>query len=283
MSLELLDDAFGDARNASAMARASNLAYLTQDEGAAGFRADFDMKAQLFSQGNTQAFVAENEKAIVVAFRGTEAPTSLEGIKDWLLTDAVNLLILPEGDIGTDFAAAGVGARFHHGFMAALAQIWNPVVTAVEAESARKERPIWVTGHSLGGALAQLAAWRFSRKFIAVHQVYTFGGPMVGNDIARQAFDRDFAGKIFRYVNAPDLVPKLPTISLIANAYDHCEKEVALSGAGGSAFDFLKELGGKSVQGLLNGSLMDDIWQVLKDRMGAHDIANYTKLVRPKD
>ena len=62
--------------------------------------------------------------------------------------------------------------------MTALGQIWGPLATAIEAEMDRKERPLWITGHSLGGALAQLAAWRLNRKFISVHQVYTFGGGM---------------------------------------------------------------------------------------------------------
>jgi hypothetical protein len=278
MSFELIDDAGGDPRNARALAVASNLAYLSADAGSQAFRDRFAMTARLFSVGNTQCFLAEHDRALVLAFRGTEAPTSLEGIKDWLLTDAVNLLILPEGEIGTDFAAAGVGARFHLGFMTALKDIWPPVLEAVEAEMKRKERPLWVTGHSLGGALAQLAAWRLNRKFVAVHQVYTYGAPMVGNDVAANAFDREFPDQIFRYVNAPDLVPQLPTVSLIANAYTHCKVEKALAGAGGSAFAFLQELAGRAVQGLLNASLRDDIWQLLTERIGAHDIANYEKL-----
>ena len=83
--------------------------------------------------------------------------------------------MVPEGRLGTDFAAAGVGARFHKGFIAALAMVWDPLLAAVEAELKRAERPLWVTGHSLGGALALLSAWLFHRKFISVHQVYTFG------------------------------------------------------------------------------------------------------------
>jgi len=33
-----------------------------------------------------------------------------------------------------------------------------------------------------------------------VHQIYTFGAPMIGNDLAAEAFDREFPGRIFRYV-----------------------------------------------------------------------------------
>lgn len=280
MSLELFADAAGDARNAEALAVASNHAYYAADEGAAAFRGDLGVDAKLISVGNTQVFVGENDDHILAAFRGTEAPTSLEGIKDWLLTDAVNLLILPDGQLGTDFVAAGVGARFHLGFMKALADIWGPLAESVNAAMEKKERPLWITGHSLGGALAQLAAWRFGRQFVQVHQVYTFGAPMVGNQVATDAFDRELSGKIYRYVNAPDLVPTLPTVSLIANSYGHCQKEMLLGGKAGSALDFLKEFGGKAVNGLLTATLIDDLWQCLKTRVGAHDIVGYRALVK---
>ena len=98
-----------------------------------------------------------------------------------------------------------------------------------------KERPLWITGHSLGGAVALLAAWRLQRNFMAVQEVVTFGAPMIGNDAASHAFGREFAGKIFRYVDLEDLVPHLPTVSLIANAYSHCKSEVALSAAEAAA------------------------------------------------
>ena len=75
-----------------------------------GFREHLGLDARLISVDNTQVYLAENDKAMVVAFRGSQAPTTLDGLKDWLLTNANNYLILPEGQIGTDFAAAGVGA-----------------------------------------------------------------------------------------------------------------------------------------------------------------------------
>jgi hypothetical protein len=279
MPLQLVEDALGDPRNAEALALASDIAYLAEAEGAERYRSELGLEAQLFSVGNTQAYVGSNDDHIVVAFRGTEAPTTIDGLKDWLLTDALNLLVVPEGRLGTDLAAAGVGARFHQGFVTALGDIWDPVFAAVDAEMKKKERPLWVTGHSLGGALALLASWLFLRKMIAVHQIYTYGGPMIGNKEAAAAFDREFAGKVFRFVNGPDPVPKLPTVSLVANHYLHCEKEIGLgesaAAAAGSALQFFKELAGKTVDGVLNATIIDDIWNNLKERVGAHAMENY--------
>jgi hypothetical protein len=279
MSHELIEDAGGDPRNARSMALISDLAYLPEAEGKAGLREHFNLDAQFFSIGNTQAYVAKNENHIVVAFRGTEAPTSLEGLKDWLLTDARNLLIVPEGRLGTDLAAAGVGARFHQGFVNATSDIWDPVAQAVAAEMKKADRPLWVTGHSLGGALALISTWLFLRRTIPVHQTYTYGAPMIGNEIAAKAFDREFAGKIFRYTNLLDPVPKLPTLSLIANEYLHCEKEMCLGEKTTDTADFLQGLAGQAVEGVLNLTIIDNIWKGLLARVGAHAMDNYRNLV----
>ena len=88
------------------------LAYLDEPEGPAQFRDRLGLNARLISVGNTQVYVAQGDRTIVVAFRGSQAPTSLDGLKDWLLTNANNYLIIPEGRIGTDFAAAGVRTGF---------------------------------------------------------------------------------------------------------------------------------------------------------------------------
>ncbi len=160
MSTSLDSARSGDARNALVLARACELAYYGEPEGPARFRSELGLDAKLISVDNTQVYVAQNDQAIVVAFRGSEAPNTLDGFKDWLLTNANNYLILPEGRAGTDFAAAGVGARFHRGFVEALEMVWGPLSTAADEALKAKERPLWVTGHSLGGALALLAAWR---------------------------------------------------------------------------------------------------------------------------
>lgn len=279
MPLPLVEDAFGDPRNAIAMSLASDLAYLAEAPGAEGFRNELGLEAKLFSVGNTQAYVATSDEHIVVAFRGTEAPTSIEGLKDWLLTDALNLLMVPEGRLGTDLAAAGVGARFHQGFVTAIADIWEPVFAAVDAEMKKAERPLWITGHSLGGALAMFAAWLFQRKMINVHQVYTFGAPMIGNADAIQAFDREFPNKVFRYVNGPDPVPKLPLMSVLANQYLHCQKEMSLGEAAAAASGGFKEFASKTVDGILNATIIDEIWTSMKGRISAHGMDNYRALV----
>jgi hypothetical protein len=275
MPLELYEGARGDIRNARYLALASDLAYFPQAEGGPKFKEQLGLDAQLFSVGNTQCYVGTNEKHIVVAFRGTESPTTIDGLKDWLLNDAVNLLIQPTGPLAAEFVAAGVGARWHMGFITAINAVWDSVFAKVNEEVEKDDRNVWVTGHSLGGALALLGGWLMNRKAISVHQIYTFGAPMVGNEAVAKAFDTEFANKVFRYVNTQDPIPKLPTLSLIANQYLHCQKEMGLGDAAASAAAFFQDFASKAVDGVLSGKLIDDVWAGVKARLEAHSMVKY--------
>ena len=75
------------------------------------------------------------------------------------------------------------GCSVHVGFN----QGFNSVKTKVEAiiEQLRDQypdTPILVTGHSLGGALAVMAAAHLHNKYSLVEKLYTLGQPRVGND-----------------------------------------------------------------------------------------------------
>jgi hypothetical protein len=281
MALELHEDFFGDPQNALFLATASNLAYEPPEVGEPAFREQLGLEATLYQAGNTQAYVGTNAEHIVVAFRGTESPATLDGLKDMLLNDARNLLIVPTGRLGTDFIAAGVGARMHQGFINGLAEIWDSISERVSAELKASERPLWLTGHSLGGALALLAGWLFLRRFINIHQIYTFGAPMIGNKEATAAFDRELKGKIFRYVNTEDPVPQLPTLSLLANEFCHCDKEMALgTPCEGS---YWAGIGGALTDDLLKGQGLDAVWDFIRNRVGAHLLTKYLESIRAKN
>jgi hypothetical protein len=284
MSQQLVEDAFGDPRNAVALANACQIAYGTEDAGRAAFESDLGLgNAKLIGVDNTQVFVADNDDHLVVAFRGSQEPTSLDGIKDWLLTNAYNLLVPPAGPLSTEFLAAGVDCRWHAGFIAAIADVWGPLHAEVDARQKAKGRCLWVTGHSLGGALALLGAWLLKRKFLDVHQVYTFGAPMVGNKAVAAALDREFPGKIFRYVNSPDPVPLLPMMSLVSNEFAHCDKPMALGATEEAAnlIAYLSSSAGEVAGGVLAGDVADRVWGAVKGKVLAHLLDDYRKLLGP--
>ena len=95
--------------------------------------------------------------------------------------------------------------------------------------------PVYVTGHSLGGALASLAALDIA----AAHPrrrllVYTFGAPMVGDRRFAAQF-RAACPRAFRVVNEMDPVPKMPYTFL--GFYEHGPKEVVIDGLGNMILD----------------------------------------------
>ena len=75
--------------------------------------------------------------------------------------------------------------------------------------------PIYITGHSLGGALAQIATAILGNDRIAA--CYTFGSPRVGNYI----FDLWVKPPSYRVINYADIVPQVPIPVPFVMPYRH--------------------------------------------------------------
>ena len=118
----------------------------------------------------------------VLVFRGTE-----QELQDYV-HDA-DLLLVP---------AFGGSVRVHRGFKRALNSVW----TRVESALRNCACPVFFTGHSLGAALATLAAARWKPS-----GVYAFGSPRVG-DAAFVASIRSIP--VFRIVHGSDVVTTVP-------------------------------------------------------------------------
>ncbi|MGA2619748.1 MAG: lipase family protein [Thermoguttaceae bacterium] len=144
-------------------------------------------KAATFTFGLFHGFVAPMDEITVLAFRGTDS------IQNWL-TDGQAAQI-------TDPAYPG---QVHQGFARALTEIW-PGLTQILPRPA-SATAVWVTGHSLGAALATLAAVRLRAAGFAVRAVYTFGSPRVGDP----DFYRAYTPVAYRFVNNNDIVPHVP-------------------------------------------------------------------------
>jgi hypothetical protein len=116
---------------------------------------------------------------------------------------------------------------------------------------------------------------------INVHQIYTFGAPMIGNQSAVTAFNREFRGKLFRYVNMNDPVPRLPMYSLVANEFAHCAEERLLGtqeSEGGESLVAWSMAQGV-VDEVMNATLLETIWNSVQGRVAAHGMDHYRKLL----
>jgi triacylglycerol lipase len=185
--------------NAWWLAEAALLAYA--DEGFA--RRQFGRaglgEVALVSKAGSQCYLAESRDVVIAAFRGTQVP------KPGVTTDAVRGLEETVRDFLADvdfrLVETEPGRFVHAGFKGALDSIWSDVEPRLLGH-ARARRPIWMTGHSLGAALATLAADRLR----GVQGLYVFGSPAVGD----RTFADAFPIRTFRIVHHRDIVARVP-------------------------------------------------------------------------
>src|SRR3954447_21195474 len=73
-----------------------------------------------------------------------------------------------------------------------------------------RDKPLFLTGHSMGGALAVLTACRLAKMGRPPAAVYTYGAPRVGD----RAFCAGYSIPTYRVVNRLGLVPEMPLASM---------------------------------------------------------------------
>ena len=183
--------------NALYLAHASAAAYEDAPEDYASFSRLRLARVRTFAGEDewTRGFVAARDDAVVIVFRGTDRP------KDWI----TNLSYAQ---------VEGYGGKVHRGFARALDSIWGEVLECVRSLRTEDQK-IWIAGHSLGGALATLAAKRLEPPY-APHAAYTFGQPRVGDP----AFAQGYRETLYRFVNNRDIATNFP-LPGIFNRYRH--------------------------------------------------------------
>lgn len=177
--------------NAWWLAELSRLAYRHDGVGSktcrdflreAGFAEVAFFSARVTGTGALLAINPAPNAYAVLSFRGTE-----QKIQDFL-HDADTWPV----------PAFGGSVRVHRGFKRALNSVWTPIAAALDGIDC----PVFYTGHSLGAALATLAAARRPPR-----AVYAYGSPRVG-DSRFVAMLRDVP--VFRIVYGSDVVATVP-------------------------------------------------------------------------
>ena len=154
-------------------------------------------QSEVITSGSMSAVVMSNKGCVVLAFRGTD----MTSMRDWFVDLRAT----------TDSVKYG---RVHRGFYRAWQGLRRDVVNTLRSHGA-SDKTFWVTGHSLGGALAGLYAYTetFERLLFRgprIARVITFGQPLFGNDEVSNVMRKEFLGRYFRVVNGLDIVATVP-------------------------------------------------------------------------
>ncbi|XP_020872701.1 uncharacterized protein LOC9304431 isoform X3 [Arabidopsis lyrata subsp. lyrata] len=169
-------------------------------------------------------------KRVVIAFRGTEQTKW----KD-LQTD---LMLVPTGlnpeRIGGDFKQE---VQVHSGFLSAYDSVRIRIISLLkmaigyidDVAECEDKWHVYVTGHSLGGALATLLALELSSSQLAKRgaitvTMYNFGSPRVGNKQFAEIYNQKVKDS-WRVVNHRDIIPTVPRLM----GYCHVAHPVYLS------------------------------------------------------
>jgi hypothetical protein len=143
----------------------------------------------------TAGAVLASPDLIVVVFRGTE------NLLDW----RTNMRLA--------WTELQGGVKVHTGFFRAYQPIRTRLFGKVIALLAEKSRPVYITGHSLGGALAVMATAELANHNEAgvrdsIAACYTFGCPKAGDG----SFDQYVKVPLYRITNGVDMVPAVPPV-----------------------------------------------------------------------
>ena len=138
---------------------------------------------KFYNVHGAQVHVVWNQDEMVICFRGTE-PSEFSDI-------TADLNAFPD--------RAQVGGWVHNGFQNELEKVWPNVNTMFRDNGKNKE--LFICGHSLGGAMATVAASRLNPTAL-----FTYGSPRVGT----KKFCANITCEHHRHVNNNDIVTKVP-------------------------------------------------------------------------
>lgn len=155
---------------------------------------------------DTQCYVMSDDKNIVVVFRGSES------LKDWFANFQTVYDPGPMQD-----------TKAHEGFQDSLFPAVIGITNLIDNADVTNKR-IWVTGHSLGGALSSLFAGMLIENKYEVYGLYTFASPRPGDGAFEKLLNDSVLGPHYRVVNYGDVVPHVPPEPF----YSHPGKRIIL-------------------------------------------------------
>jgi triacylglycerol lipase len=154
-------------------------------------------------------FVLQSPENSIIAFRGTQQTS------EWIQN------VLAQQVQHNDLSQFEFEGKVHRGFATLYGPIADQVIEA--AQQLDSSRPIYITGHSLGASLANLAAMDVAIRLPELRnqlRLYTYAGPRVGDVAFAEAHSR-LVPNNYRVVNMADSVPTAPPTSIGRLVFAH--------------------------------------------------------------
>lgn len=160
-------------------------------------------QVKVFGAGEpTFAVLLKSRDAAILAFRGTRV-SGFERLDIVFTRPWVDYEDL-KTDAGVALAPHPAEGKVHGGILSSFQRFWERHGTDVI--HAVGDLPLYITGHSLGGALATLAA--ASGELSSVVGLYSFGSPRVGDATFRTLIAAQELS-VHRFVHGNDLITTL--------------------------------------------------------------------------
>lgn len=137
---------------------------------------------------DTRMIVVDVNDRIILAFRGTSSKQNMKtdiSVVTATLLNGIPTKLSVQNKLRQN--TEWLRSKVHKGFLAAYPSISERVLSIVEMLYSDQSRPIFLTGHSLGGALTTLSSLDIPPSDIAVS---TFGSPRVGNFKFRKIYNQ---------------------------------------------------------------------------------------------
>lgn len=146
---------------------------------------------------HTQLYIFKKNNDLFIVFRGTES------IRD-VMYDFMFIKKKFPTDVKSFFRP-----KIHHGFLYTFQSVEKQLFDKIQDLRAEYPYKIYVTGHSLGAALAILCTFELKRKLNIDAIMYNFGCPRIGNRSFIKLYNKIIPNS-YRVVNDDDTVTNLP-------------------------------------------------------------------------
>ena len=148
-------------------------------------------------------YIAEHRDFFLLSFRGTESDADLIGNSFFWASAADKI---------------GIPGRIHAGLLQHFGKMM-PALDSILDEENRSHKPLIISGHSLGGATAQIAALHRMGRGDRILSLYTFADLRVGDEVFAAYAQQMLQPHYYRIFHDSDLTPQLPPTRTAARQF----------------------------------------------------------------